>query len=175
MVISGGQTGVDRIALDVAIEKDIPHGGWCPKGRLSEAGRIPDRYQLQEMSSRQYQKRTEANVRDSDGTLILHFGKPTGGTALTIYLVRKYDKPLLKIDLREARAADENRLVRQAVDWIREQRVFRLNVAGPCASSVPQISKVAKPFLRNLLEVLRDDRYGLAETDLSCTDKHGTL
>ena len=82
-VISGGQSGVDRAALDVAIELGIPHGGWCPAGRRSEDGTIAPIYQLQETNSRNYAKRTEKNVLDSCGTLILYRHAISGGTALT--------------------------------------------------------------------------------------------
>ena len=87
-IISGGQTGADRAALDVAIELDIPHGGWIPKGKKTEAGVIPDKYQLKEMPTASYPKRTEQNVIDSDGTLILTHGKLTGGSALTARMIR---------------------------------------------------------------------------------------
>lgn len=153
MIISGGQTGVDRIALDVAIEQDLPHGGWCPKGRLAEDGRIPDRYQLQESSTRQYQQRTEANVCDSDGTLILHVGKPSGGTALTFYLANKHGKPLLAIDLEKLSETNAEREVQRAADWIQTHSIGRLNIAGPRASSVPDLAARAKPLLSRLCEV----------------------
>ncbi len=83
-IISGGQTGADRAALDVAIELDIPHGGWIPKGRKTEDGVLPDKYQLQEMPTTSYPKRTEKNVLDSEGTLILSHGRLSGGSSLTI-------------------------------------------------------------------------------------------
>jgi hypothetical protein len=73
-IISGGQTGVDRGALDAALEASFPCGGWCPKGRKAEDGPIPARYPLKEMDGPAYRLRTERNVRDSDGTLILFFG-----------------------------------------------------------------------------------------------------
>src|SRR4030042_3461464 len=92
-IISGGQTGVDRAALDVAFELDIPCGGWCPKGRKAEEGPIDTRYPLQETVSVRYPIRTERNVRESDGTLILTWGKPSGGTALTIKFAQKNKKP----------------------------------------------------------------------------------
>jgi len=90
-IISGGQTGADRAALDVAIKFNIPHGGWIPKGRIAEDGPLPDKYQLQEMPTSSYPKRTEQNVIDSDGTLIFSRGKPTGGTDYTRKMVLKQE------------------------------------------------------------------------------------
>src|SRR6266851_4977853 len=94
-IISGGQTGVDRAALDVALELGIPCGGWCPKGRRAEDGRIPKRYPLVETPTPAYPVRTEWNVRDSDGTLVLARGQASGGTALTIEFATDYGKPCL--------------------------------------------------------------------------------
>ena len=88
-IVSGGQTGVDRAALDVALKVGIPCGGWCPKGRKAEDGAIPDRYPLTETSSASYPVRTEKNVNDSDGTLILKVGPVTGGTARTVKAAKK--------------------------------------------------------------------------------------
>ena len=100
-IISGGQTGADQGALDAALELEHPCGGWCPKGRKSEAGRIPDRYPVKEHSSPEYPVRTEANVLDSDGTLIFTHGEPTGGTKLTVELARKYAKPCYIFDFED--------------------------------------------------------------------------
>lgn len=97
-IISGGQTGADRAALDVAIKMNIPHGGWIPKGRLTEEGPLPDRYQLKEMTTGSYPKRTEWNVTDSDGTLILTHGELTGGSKLTREYAHKHHKPCLHVD-----------------------------------------------------------------------------
>ena len=83
-IISGGQTGADRGGLDAAMALGIPHGGWCPKGRLAEAGRIPDKYNLQETSTKNYLQRTERNVIDSTATILFCYGKPTGGSARTV-------------------------------------------------------------------------------------------
>ena len=88
-IISGGQTGADRAALDVAIKFIIPHGGWIPKGRITEEGPLPDKYKLQEMSTSSYPVRTEQNVIDSDGTLIISHGELTGGSAYTRKMAMK--------------------------------------------------------------------------------------
>src|SRR5947209_17179443 len=98
-VVSGGQTGVDRAALDAALELGVPCGGWCPRGRRAEDGPIPERYPLRETSWDGYPQRTEWNVRDSDGTLILTRGEPDRGTALTARLANTQNKPCLVIDL----------------------------------------------------------------------------
>jgi predicted Rossmann-fold nucleotide-binding protein len=94
-IISGGQTGVDRAALDVAMRLGIAHGGWIPKGRLTEAGPLPPHYQLQEMPTTDYDARTEKNVLDSDGTLIISRGSPTGGTDYTRKMALKHGRQLL--------------------------------------------------------------------------------
>ena len=98
-IISGGQTGADRAALDIALKYNIPHGGWIPKGRKTEDGLLPSKYNLQEMPTSSYPKRTEQNVKDSDGTLIFSRGKPTRGTDYTRKMVLKHKKQLLHIDL----------------------------------------------------------------------------
>src|SRR5262245_49786666 len=100
-IVSGGQTGVDRAALDVADELHLERGGWCPKGHLAEDGRVPDKYPLQETTTAQYTERTALNVRDSDGTLVLTVGTPSGGTAYTIECARRFGKPHLVCDLTE--------------------------------------------------------------------------
>lgn len=147
-IVSGGQTGVDRAALDVAIDLDIPHGGWCPQGRRSEDGRIADRYQLIETEARDYSVRTEKNVIDSDGTLILHFGTLSGGTRLTWKLAARYGRPVLKVDLQSC----EPKLTVPAIhDWIEQQSISVLNVAGPRESSVPGIGAKAREFLARAL------------------------
>jgi hypothetical protein len=144
-IISGGQTGVDRAALDVARELSLPHGGWCPRGRRSEDGPIARHYSLQETGSADYAVRTERNVLESDGTLILYWGTLRGGTLLTSKLAARHGRPVLKIDLQSVEPA----LVLPAVrDWIRQQSIRVLNVAGPRESSVPGIGDRARDFLR---------------------------
>jgi hypothetical protein len=144
-VVSGGQTGVDRGALDAAIAVGIEHGGWCPRGRLAEDGIIPDRYELRETLSPEYPVRTEQNVLDSDGTLILFRGTLQGGTELTFRLAQRHRKPHLLIDL--AAALDLDRLAR----WLVEQRIRTLNVAGPRESSAPGIGAETCRLLQRAL------------------------
>lgn len=142
---SGGQTGVDRAALDAAIQAGIDCGGWCPRGRFAEDGTIPAAYPLVESANPDYAERTLWNVRDADGTLILAWGAPEGGTALTRVFAMKEDKPYLVLDL----AADAR--VEEALQWIRAHGVRTLNVAGPRESSVPGIYAHARAFLDTLL------------------------
>ena len=98
-IISGGQTGADRAALDFALKFFKPHGGWIPKGRITEDGSLPDKYQLQQMPTASYPARTEQNVIDSDGTVIFSRGKPTGGTDYTRKMALKHKKQMVQIDL----------------------------------------------------------------------------
>ncbi len=97
-IISGGQTGADRAALDVALKFGIPHGGWIPKGRKTEKGPLPEMYRLKEMPTESYKARTEKNVQESDGTLIIARGKLTGGTDYTRHMTLKHKKHLLGIE-----------------------------------------------------------------------------
>jgi Circularly permutated YpsA SLOG family len=144
-IVSGGQTGVDRAVLDAAIALGIPHGGWCPKGRLAEDGAIPPHYRLTESESPEYAVRTERNVRDSDATLILCRGSPTGGTELTLRLAQRWEKPYLVVD--PDRPADLDAARR----WLAQTRPAVLNVAGPRESQSQGIAARAEAFLRQLL------------------------
>ena len=144
-IVSGGQTGVDRAALDVARELGLRAGGWCPRGRRAEDGPIPDRYPLRETPSSSYPLRTEWNVRDSDGTLILHRGALRGGTALTRRLARRLGRPLLAVDLVAPPAAGAVRA------WLAHERIATLNVAGPRESEQPGIHAASATFLREVL------------------------
>jgi len=144
-IVSGGQTGVDRAALDAAIALAIPHGGWCPKGRLAEDGTIPPVYQLIETELPDYAERTERNVLDSDATLILCRGQPTGGTELTWRLAQRHGKPHRVVDLQQP--IDWSAVRR----WLRKRGTGTLNVAGPRESQCPGIHAQAAEFLRELL------------------------
>lgn len=144
-LISGGQTGVDRAALDAARECGLGLGGWCPRGRRAEDGRVPEQYPLRETRTADYRERTRRNVLASDATLVLTRGKPTGGTAYTLGVVRRADKPSLVVDLDDPPAIE---LVR---GWLAANRVEALNVAGPRESLQPGIHAQARAFLRQLL------------------------
>ena len=147
-IISGGQTGVDRAALDAALEHNFPCGGWCPKGRRAEDGSLPERYPLQETESSDYRARTERNVREADGTLVLTWGKPTGGTAFTIKLAHKHKKPCLVLDLEQP----DQEMVTMIKDWIEKNEIQILNVAGPRESKAPGIYRTAKDVLSKVIE-----------------------
>ncbi len=101
-IISGGQSGVDRAALDVALQLNLACRGWCPRGRLSEQGPIPNRYPLQETPSADPAQRTKWNVRDADATLILAAGVLAGGTALARDCAVRHEKPHLVVDPTDA-------------------------------------------------------------------------
>jgi hypothetical protein len=146
-VVSGGQTGVDRAALDVALEHGIPCGGWCPKGRRAEDGSILSHYPVTETPSVEYAQRTEWNVRDADGTLILTRGPATGGTALTIEVARRLGKPCLVIDL------DEPPISSTVPAWADKNRIQTLNIAGPRESTTPGTYERARRFLDSVFSL----------------------
>ena len=145
-IVSGGQTGVDRAALDVAMRLGIPCGGWCPRGRRAEDGPIPPHYPLQETPEARYPQRTEWNVRDSDGTLVIHAGQRRGGTALTTRIARRSGKPVLCIDL------DAGPDPSSMAEWIVTQGIRVLNVAGPRESESPGIGERAGRLLASALD-----------------------
>lgn len=148
-IVSGGQTGADRAALDVALELGLETGGWVPHGRRAEDGAIPSRYDgLIETESRDYRQRTKLNVRDSDATLIVCFGAPTGGTALTVELARELHRPLLVLDLEGLGQAEAVSLVRE---WLDDAMPRILNVAGPRLSGEPRIAEAVAGVLRAAL------------------------
>lgn len=153
-IISGGQTGADQAALDVAIEAGIPHGGWIPKGRRTEDGPLPDKYRLHEMRTGNYEDRTEKNVLDSDGTLIFSHGPLTGGSALTRELALRHGKPSLHIDFHQMTAMQA---AQRLVEWIGEKRIAVLNVAGPRASQDPQIYGDVRNVLKLFVGLLKGD------------------
>lgn len=142
-IVSGGQTGVDRAALEVAIALGIEHGGWCPRGRIAEDGTIPSRYQLDETNSSDYQVRTAQNVESSNATLILHQRKISGGTRLTQRIAVRLGKPLGVFRLDNSNLPALRR-------WLSEQRPEVLNIAGPRESMDPGIQQRAFELLMQL-------------------------
>lgn len=145
-VVSGGQTGVDRAALDVALELGIPCGGWCPKGRMAEDGTIDAKYPLQESPTANYAERTALNVKDSDGTLILsHSVSLRGGTALTKSFAERYQRPWFVLNLHQPGPISD------VVAWLSKHSIRILNVAGPRESSKPGTAQQAADVIRKLL------------------------
>jgi hypothetical protein len=147
--VSGAQTGVDRAALDVALVLGIPCGGWVPKGRIDELGRIPDLYpNLCETESADFSERTAANVCDSDGTLIISRGPLTGGSLNTREVADRLGRPCLHVDLDALHAGDA---VLAALAWLKRSEINVLNVAGPRASKDPEAYGLAADLLRRVL------------------------
>jgi hypothetical protein len=143
-ILSGGQTGADRAALDWALIRGIPHGGWCPKGRLAEDGTIPGRYELEETPTSDFAQRTEWNVRDSDGTVIFSIASElTTGSKFTEEMAYSYRKPLLHLS-----KGNEKEAAQQLIEFLQKHGIRRLNVAGPRASQEPEVGM----FVRNVLE-----------------------
>ena len=135
-IISGGQTGVDRAALDWAMANGIAHGGWCPQGRLAEDGIIDSQYNLRETPKSDYLQRTEWNVRDSDVTVIISLAPLlTGGSLATAKLASSHGKPCLHL----SRLQDAPENAQQLAEFLRRNEVRILNVAGPRASGEPDV------------------------------------
>lgn len=147
-VISGGQTGVDRAALDAALAIGLACGGWCPAGRRAEDGPIAVRYPLRETPSAEYDERTRWNVRDADATLVLTIGAPTGGTAYTIEVTRRLAKPCHIVELATTPG------VHEALAWIRAGRFEVLNVAGPRESKAQSVYARAYAWCVDLFAAL---------------------
>ncbi len=145
-VVSGGQTGVDRAALDAAIAVGLKVGGWCPAGRVAEDGALDRSYVLTETPSADPAQRTEWNVRDSDATLVIVRGEALrGGTKLTVEIARRLSKPVVILQLVDRHVADH------AIDWIRGRSLSTLNIAGPRESEEPGIYELARAILIRIL------------------------
>ncbi len=145
-IVSGGQTGVDRAALDFAIQHGFVHGGWCPRGRLAEDGVVPLIYRLRETDSAEYDERTEKNVLDSNATLIVAREKElSGGTAFTKTCAEQHGRPRLVVCEQDGLSPGAAALSK----FLKQNQVRTLNVAGPRESQAPGLGK----FVRELLEV----------------------
>lgn len=152
-VISGGQTGVDRAGLDAAMGAGIPTGGYCPKGRKAEGGTIPSKYPLEELESSVYATRTEKNVVESDGTLILNKGDLSEGTKATYDFTVKHLKPCLIVQLDATQTIDSHQVIR----WLKGQQIKILNIAGPRESKCSEgIYNEAFAFLEKLFTLLKE-------------------
>ena len=147
-IVSGGQTGADQAALDVAIELAIPHGGWVPKGRRTERGPLPEKYRMKEMPTDSYPKRTEQNVIDSDGTLIISHGGLKEGSDYTRMMAAKHGKPWIHIDADKHSVEVAVQMIRT---WISGNDIEVLNVAGPPASKDTQIYTETKRILKAVI------------------------
>ncbi len=147
-IISGGQSGIDRAALDFALKFKISCGGWCPKGRKAEDGRIDVKYPLKETFDENYNTRTKLNVEHSDGTLIFFKKIPDKGTLLTIKFAEEFNKPFLKINL-----SDNQKQNLQIVNaWLHAHNFRTLNIAGTRESNSPGIYNDSLRFLEQLLK-----------------------
>jgi len=144
-IVSGGQTGVDRAALDSASALGLQSGGWCPSGRIAEDGRLRLRYRLVETPSPDYWQRTEWNVRDSDGTLIINRGRLDGGTLATARYALAHARPVYRVEIGRRIRRERFRA------WRARHRVRVLNVAGPRESKRPGIYREARRILLRLL------------------------
>ena len=149
-IVSGGQTGVDQGALEACQWIDFPYGGWIPKGRLTENGPLPYTFKgMQEHPSADYLKRTEANVVDSDATVVLCHGKPTGGTLRTVKFAIKHNRPWFHIHLNRSMESE----VKEFVEWLKSDspEPCVLNVAGTRESKKPGIQKAALVWVLEIL------------------------
>ncbi len=143
-IVSGGQTGADRGALDFAIEHGYTHGGWAPHGREAEDGKIPLKYQLRELDHGGYRQRTRRNVEDSDGTLIINLGELDGGTLATQVFALRLNKPCQLIQLEHVPAGES---AARVIEWLRQHGIKTLNVAGPRESKRPGIHRLTRELL----------------------------
>jgi predicted Rossmann fold nucleotide-binding protein DprA/Smf involved in DNA uptake len=147
-IVSGGQTGVDRAALDFALKHGIECGGWCPAGRLDELGRIPDHYPLKELETGGFPERTQENVKDSDGTVIFYFGELRGGSAQTVEFCLEQQRPYQLINAAET---SSERAAHWIAAFIRDGDMATLNVAGPRQSEWPGGYNYVLSALENFL------------------------
>lgn len=154
-IISGGQTGADQAGLDAAIACGLEHGGWIPRGRRTENGKLPKRYLLRETDDTGYPERTRKNVLAADGTVVFTRGKPSGGSALTLAIARKLRRPALHIDLARC---DRLAAAVTLYEWLLENRIKTLNVAGRRESKAPGIHGEVYKIITITVEALQGKR-----------------
>lgn len=170
-IISGGQTGADRGALDAAIYAGFPHGGTCPYHREAEDGQIPDTYNLTEHPSRDYDPRTKQNVSDSDATLVFTWGDPEGGTLKTIECCHEHHKHKIEIDLK---VQEREEAVRMIVSWLEQLALedIVLNIAGPRESNAPGIQELVAVIMADVLRIIESECSGLPPLPLKKSDRN---
>lgn len=155
VIITGGQTGVDRAAMDVALQYRFPLSGWCPKGRLAEDGTISDRYPLRETTTSEYSLRTLLNIKDSDATLFIYDQFMDEGTDLAFHMAKKEEKPIYLLNT----YLNHNPEIQSIVLWLKKENIQRLNIAGPRESKSPGIydcaAKILSKLLNNILQYER--------------------
>lgn len=151
-IVSGGQTGADRAALDAALASGFDCGGWCPEGRLAEDGTLPAIYPLAELAGGGYRQRTIRNIEDSDGTAIFYAVRPTGGTELTLAKCIQRSKPYQLVDIA---AIDAERAAQMLVEFVEHEAIEVLNVAGPRESSLPGIHAYVRGAIGTLIGAVR--------------------
>lgn len=152
IIISGGQTGADRAALDFALTYGVPHGGWCPQGRIAEDGILDDKYQLNEIENGSYRQRTKRNVMDSDGTLILNLGELQGGTMQTVRFADRHNKPYWLVQLEKT--FDDHEFA-EIANWLLSNEIKTLNIAGPRETKRPNIYSASYNFLTALFSYIQ--------------------
>jgi len=145
-IISGGQTGVDRAALDFALNKSIDCGGFCPKGRKAEDGKISKKYPLIETESDSYDERTRRNIENSDGTIIIYTNKIDAGTEVAFNLCNQIGKPVILVK------SDDEETIRIIQTWMEINKIKSLNIAGPRESNEPGVYQFTKDLLTNLFK-----------------------
>ena len=157
-IISGGQTGADRAGLDFAISHNIPHKGWCPKGRKAENGRISTQYQLQETPSSAYLQRTEWNARDSSGTVIFTMSRElTGGSKKTAEFASKHGRPLIHFY-----PGKSDQMGVELLDFVTRNNLQTLNVAGTRGSKEPEVYRFALEILKEALATQSSSTMGVS-------------
>lgn len=152
LIVSGGQTGADRGALDAALALSFPCGGWCPAGRRAEDGEIPLTYPLQELEAAGYRKRTIRNIQDSDATVIFCAGEPVGGSLLTLRTCERLGKPHRVIDMQ---STSSELAAAEVLAWVKELRIAALNVAGPSEGRAPGTQAWVDAAMRDLIRLAR--------------------
>ena len=155
IIVSGGQTGMDRAALDVAIHLGLQHRGWCPKNRKAENGVIDSQYNLSETESEDYEERTLLNIRDSDATLVVvtercDVQSISDGTKLTVQQLIDVSKPYIVVTVSDSEDQDMISLAK-GLKWLAEVKPKVLNIAGPRESTVPGIHDKSYHYLKLLL------------------------